>query len=439
MKGGKIAVVLVLSVLLIGVIVFGVITYQVPLRYDFDSIVPIESNAILLSADDPLNKSGSPALAKVQNGAISSEDFRVLFLTDVHLCEVQDITTETIERMTSYIEREKPDLIILGGDTLNGLNDRVRVYQFRNLMDKFGVYWAPVLGNHEGDRPLFMTDRDAVVKIWSESPLCLMESEDKYTADGTLVDGYGNYVVSVLGANGYIKDAFFMMDNGSKLMDKSEYEKWGVKKKADTAISASQVTWYQETYASMKEKNGGALTHMCVIHKPLQEMAAAIVIPEYFTEGEELDWYFTDEATAAGWKHVDGTLRDKIHCPPYTDGKLYDALVANGAKAVFFGHDHVSDLTVYNQTDDIYLTYIRLTSVKERIEDAEGYNILSIGANGGYTYTAYKKDGTVDAELFSQPKFKLLKLALSPDRIKAFQNVKPLKASLLAEKVKLPD
>ena len=76
------------------------------------------------------------------------------------------------------------------------------------------------------------------------------------------------------------------------------------------------------------------------------------------------------------------------------------ALVANGARAVFFGHDHVNDLTLYNRTDDIYLTYIRLTTVKEEIPDAEGYNILTVGAHGGYDYRAYKPDGTLDAELF---------------------------------------
>ena len=136
---------------------------------------------------------------------------------------------------------------------------------------------------------------------------------------------------------------------------------------------------------------------MCVIHKPLQVMGEIIVL----TYGEVLTWSFTEEAVKAGWECKDGDLRDKMHYPPYTDGELYEALTANGAKAVFFGHDHVNDLTLYNKVNDIYLTYIRLTTVTERIPDAEGYNILSIGANGGYTYTAYKVDGRVDAELFS--------------------------------------
>ena len=404
MTTGKIILLIVLGVLLIVTVVFGIITYQVPFDYDIESIAPIESDLVLLSADDPLNKSGSPALAKVKGGAISEEDVKILFLTDVHLCERQDPTRATIERVVAYVEREKPDLIILGGDTLNGLNDRVRVYQFRNLMDAFGVYWAPVLGNHEGDRPLMMTDRDRVVEIWSASDLCLMESDTKYTADGRKADGYGNYVVSVLGADGYIKNSFFMLDNGGKLK-KSEYAKWGIPantKKVDVAISAAQVDWYEETYAAMKEKNGGTLTHMCVIHKPLQEMGAAITLPKEFTYGDVLEWSFTEEAVAAGWTKVDGDLRDKIHCPPYTDGKLYEALTKNGAKAVFFGHDHVSDLTVYNTQDDIYLTYIRLTTVTEEIPDAEGYNVMTISPNGGYAYNAYKVDGTLDAELFAE-------------------------------------
>jgi len=402
MRKGKKAAIWILCVLIAAIIALAAVFYQVPLSYDKGKITPITSNVQLLSASDPLNKSGSPALAKIENGKISDEDFRILMLTDVHLCELKTLSTRTIDRMISYVQTVKPDLIILGGDTLNGLNDEVRVRGFRELMDAFGVYWAPVLGNHEGDRPFLMTKREKIVRIWSESPLCLMESDTKKTSSGETVTGYGNYAVSVLGADGYVKDAFFFLDNGSKLMKKEEYEKWGVSKKADTAISASQVTWYEETYAKMKDANGGELTHMCVIHKPLQELAAAIELPADVTYGKALDWSFTEEAAAAGWEHVDGTLRDKIHCPPYTDGKLFDALVRNGAKAVFYGHDHVSDLTVLYRPADLYLTYIRLTTVGENLPEAEGYNVLSVKSAGGYAYAAFDPKGKKIADLFER-------------------------------------
>ena len=401
MRKGKIAAVVVLCLILVVIGVCMIVFYQVPFDYDIASITPLSTDVRLLAADDPLNKSGSPALAKVKDGSISTEDFRILFLTDVHLCEVKDITRETIERFVGWVQAERPDLIILGGDTLNGLNDRIRVEQFRDLMDAFGVYWAPVLGNHEGDRPApLMTTRKKVVEIWSASPLCLMESDEKHTADGRVVDGYGNYVLSVLGADGRAKNAFFFLDNGSKLMAKADYEKWGVGKKADVAISKAQVDWYEETYATMKEKNGGELTHMGVIHKPLQVLGEAIVLPDELTYGEVMTWSYSIKGSQQSWEYVDGDLRDKIHCPPYTDGDLYAALVRNGARAVFFGHDHVNDLTLYNREDDIYLTYIRLTTVTERIPDAEGYNVMTVGAHGGYDYRAYKADGSLDAELF---------------------------------------
>ena len=399
--GGKIAIIVVLAVLLVLIAACMVVFYQVPFDYDISSIKPISTDVRLLSATDPLNKSGSPALAKIKDGVISTEDFRILFLTDVHLSERQDSTRKTIERMVSWIESEKPDLIILGGDTVNGLNDRIRVEQFRDLMDAFGIYWAPVLGNHEGDRPApLMTTRKKVVEIWSASSLCMMESDEKHTADGRVVEGYGNYALSILGADGYIKNAFYFLDNGSKLMKKTDYEKWDMEKKADTAISEAQVDWYKETYAAMKEKNGGTLTHMCVIHKPLQILGDAIAVPANVTYGEVTSWTYTFQGAGQNWEYVDGDLRDKIHCPPYTDGDLYAALVKNGARAVFFGHDHVNDLTLYNRDDDIYLTYIRLTTVYEHIPDAEGYNIMTVEATGGYDYRAFNPDGTLDAELF---------------------------------------
>jgi len=401
MTNRKIAAIITLAVALLVVIVCGIVFYQVPFDYDLGKVHAVKNDVVLLSADHPLNHSGSPALAKVRDGEIVDEDFRVLFLTDNHLCELQTPTRRTITRFLSWIYKEKPDLIILGGDTLNGLNDRIRVKQFRTLMDKLEIYWAPVLGNHEGDRPVLMTSRSEIVRLWSASPRCLMESDTKVTSDGRKVDGDGNYVVSVLGADGYIKDCFFMLDNGSKLTEKRDCKKWNVAKKADVAISQAQVDWYKETYAAMKEKNGGTLTHMCVIHKPLQVLAEAITLPSEIKYGKVLDWSLSDKGIADGWEHVNGDLRDTIHCPPYTDGDLYRALTENHAKAVFFGHDHVNDLTMYNRIDDIYLTYIRLTTVTERIPDAEGYNILSIRTNGGYRYCAYKTDGS-EIELFEQ-------------------------------------
>ena len=400
MSKAKKVVIILLSLLIVIVIACGIVFYPIPFDYDLGSISAIPSDVRLLSANDPLNHSGSPALAKIKDGAISDDPFRILFLTDVHLCELQTPTRRTIERFVGWVQAEKPDLIILGGDTLNGLNDSVRVRQFRTLMDRFQIYWAPVLGNHEGDRAVLMTSRKKLVEIWSESPYCLMESDTKKTSDGKTVDGYGNYVLSILGSDGLATNAFFFLDNGSKVTDEAECKKWNVKKKADTAISLAQVQWYQETYAAMKEKNGGALTHMCVIHKPLQELGAAVEITGKIDYGVPTEWHFTEEAESAGWTLIDGTLRDKIHCPPYTDGKLYDALAENGAKAVFFGHDHVNDLTV-KTPDGIYLTYIRLTTVSENIPDAEGYNVLTIRANGSYDYRAYRPDGTEDALLFS--------------------------------------
>ena len=138
-KGKKIALWIGGIALVAVVIVMAIIVYPEPLYYDFDSIKPIESDVVLLAADDPLNQSGVPALAKVKNGVISDEPFKILFLTDVHLCERKAPTTATIDRMVKWVEQEQPDLIILGGDTLNGLFDSVRVRQVADMMDRFNV------------------------------------------------------------------------------------------------------------------------------------------------------------------------------------------------------------------------------------------------------------------------------------------------------------
>ena len=72
MGKGKTAIVCILCVLIAAIIAFAAVFCQVPLSYDKEKITPIASNVRLLSASDPLNKSGSPALAKIEKAIIAS-------------------------------------------------------------------------------------------------------------------------------------------------------------------------------------------------------------------------------------------------------------------------------------------------------------------------------------------------------------------------------
>ena len=97
-----------------------------------------------------------------------SEDgtFKILMLSDIQ--ETLDYDERSLRSMDALIEREQPDLVLLGGDICNGLvlktaqelSDYLDI--FTAPMEKRGIPWAHVFGNHDHDIPV-----DVV--IWSET------------------------------------------------------------------------------------------------------------------------------------------------------------------------------------------------------------------------------------------------------------------------------
>ena len=71
MTKGKLAAIISLGVLILLAVVCGIVFYQVPFDYDLSEIHSVKSDVVLLSADDPLNHSGFPALAKIKDGKIT--------------------------------------------------------------------------------------------------------------------------------------------------------------------------------------------------------------------------------------------------------------------------------------------------------------------------------------------------------------------------------
>ena len=88
--------------------------------------------------------------------------YKLLLFTDMHLDGRADTCPRTLARMTDAILREKPDLVLLGGDNVTSALNKKRVNQLAQLFENLGVYWAAVLGNHEGDNPGSVSRREMI-------------------------------------------------------------------------------------------------------------------------------------------------------------------------------------------------------------------------------------------------------------------------------------
>ena len=131
----------VILVAVIGVGSFAIFKSTQGISYDISSVKRIDSDVEIVKED-----TDSVTIRKNGGG-----DFRVLMFTDTHLNGKKETDIQTVSYIVKNITEQKPDLVIFGGDNVSSGFNKKRNNEFAELMEKLGVYWAAVLGNHEGD------------------------------------------------------------------------------------------------------------------------------------------------------------------------------------------------------------------------------------------------------------------------------------------------
>ncbi len=353
MKKAIKAILAILLVLLLGAGGFVLYKNSQGISYDLASVEKITNDVEVVAED-----ADSVSIRKN-----SDEDFKVLLFTDTHLNGKKKTDSMTVSYIVQNITEQQPDLVIFGGDNVSSGFNRKRNEELALLMDKLGVYWAAVLGNHEGDG-LMAVSREENVQIFSDYDYCLMKNGKSG------VDGNGNFTINVLNADNTLREVFFFMDSGSYMTEDSKQE-YGVTADGEVydGVKTSQVTWYNEKHAMLRAQYG-AFKSVLVLH-----------IPPYQAEKEyaEADFLY-------------GAKREGV-CESGFDAGLMDALLANGStQAVFFGHDHVNDFGV--MYEGILLSYIQTSgygvyNMESKFgapenEWIQGCTLLTIDADGTY-------------------------------------------------------
>ncbi len=302
----------------IGVSGFAIYKSSQGISYDFTTVEKLENDIQIVEEDID-----SVTIQKKGDG-----DFKVLMFTDTHLNGKKEKDIQTVSYIVKNITEQKPDLVIFGGDNVSSGFNKKRTTEFAELMENLGVFWAAVLGNHEGEGILAVS-REENVEIFSSFEHCLMRKgkED--------IDGIGNYAINILGADGKIKEVFFLMDSGSYMTNESKAE-YGVTKDGEVydGVKTSQVDWYKKKHDEI-EAEYGKFKSVTVVH-----------IPPYQAEKE-----YTENEFLYGEK------REGV-CESGFDSGFVDAMAEKGSvQAVYFGHDHVNDFGAMHK--NILLSYIQ--------------------------------------------------------------------------------
>ncbi len=289
------------------------------------------------------------------------KDFVVLNFADVQLKDIEyyeGYGALAEEMMTKLINEQKPDLITLTGDNAWGT---VAYINLVNFIDSFGIPWAPVMGNHDGQNCI---NEFWCAYLFNEAENCVW----KFGPEGM---GYGNYIINIE-ENGSVVHTIFMMDthdDGTWTVDGSEVSGYD-------HLWADQIEWYEWAVKGIAEAEGRTVESSLFIHIPVFEVKE--VWEQYYDQE-------TDTWTGAYADKAEGIIHE-TPCPGAVNNHFTDKMIELGStKNVIFGHDHVCNASI--NYEGIQLTYgLKLGSGCYYEEGLMGGTTLTIGSDGCAQY-----------------------------------------------------
>lgn len=282
-------------------------------------------------------------------------DFVVLNFSDIQLSanevygEPGAIAEATIAKA---IEEVKPDLITLTGDNAWCKMGYMRITDY---IDQFGIPWAAVMGNHDGD------NGKKVYENWCAYHLA--NAENSVFKYGPKDMGVGNYIINIT-ENGKIIHTLYMMDTHT-----------------DTSLPCggydhlwdNQLEWYSWAVNGTNTIAGKQVESSVFFHIPCIQYRNAWESAGYDPE--------TGKYTNPDYADSFGRNDENICAPNYDNGFFALVKELGSTKNIISGHDHVNDSSI--MYDGVRLSY-SLTCGPGCYwnEDQNGGSTLTIGSDG---------------------------------------------------------
>ncbi|KAJ2981166.1 hypothetical protein NUW58_g6757 [Xylaria curta] len=260
--------------------------------------------------------------------------FKIMQLADLHLstgvggcrdavpdeyeggpCEADPRTLDFVSRL---LEEEKPDLVVLSGDQVNGdtaPDAQTAIFKYAHLLIKHKIPYVSIFGNHDDEGSLARSGQMAIIE---QLPFSMSR------AGPDDIDGVGNYYVEVLaqGSSKHSALTLYLLDTHSYSPDERHYSGYDW-------IKPNQIEWFKRTASGLKKKHK-EYTHihmdLAFIHIPLPEYA------------------ITENRYVGQW-------REGVTAPVYNT-HFRDALVEEGVVMVSCGHDHANEYCMLSADEE---------------------------------------------------------------------------------------
>lgn len=271
--------------------------------------------------------------------------FKIMQIADIQ--EDMPFNPDTIKLITLAIEKEKPDLVILTGDQIQGYHtcykkDAKRkvedcIFAFTEPMERLGIPFAMTFGNHDDDCAV---TKDEQLEIYKKRKTFI------HTAPRNESDS-ATYILRIKSSNGE-KDIL-----GVYLIDSNKKESDG----AYSPVKKEQIEWYKSTRDSIEKELGAVLPSIVFQHIPLPEYYDTLERCSFFKKGRveayrdrKNQFYCLPESAPKG-----SFMGESPATPVINNGEFSAFKEKGDVFAVYVGHDHNN--SYYLKKDGIDLGY----------------------------------------------------------------------------------
>lgn len=232
--------------------------------------------------------------------------FKIVQFTDMHEGPECD---KTIELMNKIIKYEKPNLVVLTGDIIDGkcktaYDVKKAINHISEPMESKKIPWAIIFGNHDDEHKVM--NKEEMMKVY-------MDYEHNISEIGyKTFNRIGNYNLIIMGSKeNKPKFNIYMIDSGTYAPAFIGGYDW---------IKLTQICWYKRTALKLKQKNNRLIPALMFFHMPLKKFKKV--------------W----ESNLINGKRFENECTAKINLG------LFNTLVKVGdVKGVFVGHDHLNN------------------------------------------------------------------------------------------------
>ncbi len=248
--------------------------------------------------------------------------FKIMQIADIQ--EDYPVNPDTIRLIDAAIEKEKPDLVVLTGDQIQGYSacyktdtyNRVKevIAEYTAPMTKRGIPFTVTFGNHDDD---CVTGKQAQLEIYAESESFVIgECHSK--------DDPATHFINIKDSEGE-KDIFALY-----LIDSNKKEPDG----AYSPVKKDQLEWLEQT-----RKKNGYIPALAFQHIPVPEFYGVLKKVPFYTKGA-IEAYKSRKNTFWVLPGDEGFMGETPAVPEINNGE-FELLKKHGdILGLFVGHDH---------------------------------------------------------------------------------------------------